>query len=314
MSAAADPRPLVSVLVPLYRHAGYVRECLDSVIAQPGSVRLELLLIDDASPDGSHALAAARLAEADAVARFERIECRAKPINRGAPDSLNQGLALARGDFIAIVNSDDRWAPQRLPTMLAAMQDAGAPFAYSAVRPFSDRPHRPHAGFLQLLDFIDYVAPQLPARSFAYLGHNCAITTGNFVMTRAFAERVGPFADLVLAHDWDWLLRATVHAEPLFVPQRLYDYRLHPANTFAAEQSRAQVEAQVCVTRYLEQVVAAPPPNPHCPNPHHWPELFEHNLRCWGWEELWWRVAHGHQPRGRTERPRTLRRPFHAGA
>lgn len=302
--------PLCSVIVPLYRHEAYVAECLQSVLAQDWP-RLELIVVDDGSPDRSYPTALEWLAQPTAVGRFERIICESKQRNRGAHDSLNRGLALARGDYLAILNSDDRYAPQRLRRMIDALQAAEAPFGYSAVCAFSDAPRVPHAGFLQLLHYIDFVAPQLPARSFAYLGHNCALTTGNFVMTRAFAQRVGEFADLQLAHDWDWLLRATVQAEPLFVAERLYDYRLHDLNTFAAVQDRAQVESQVCVTRYLQQVAAAPPPNASCPNPHHWPGLFEHNLRCWGWESLWWQVAHGHQPRGRTERPRTLRAPFH---
>jgi glycosyltransferase involved in cell wall biosynthesis len=307
---AARPTPLCSVIVPLYKHEAFVAECLESVRNQH-STRMELILVDDCSPDQSYAKALAYLSQPESAARFERIVTEAKRTNRGAHDSLNRGLALARGDYIAIINSDDRFAPRRLVTMIDAMQAANARFAYSAVHAFSTTPKVPHEGFQKLLQFIDFIAPQLPSRSFAYLGNNCALTTGNFVMTRDFAHIVGEFANLQLTHDWDWLLRATIHEEPLFVAERLYDYRLHDANTFASVQAKAAVESQVCVTRYLQQIAAAPPPNALCPNPHHWPGLFEHNLRCWGWESLWWQIAHGHQPLGRTERPRTWQRPFH---
>lgn len=301
---------LCSVIVPLYKHESYINECLESVLTQDGP-RMELLLVDDCSPDRSYPAALERLSRPDATRRCERIVSESKRVNRGAHDSLNRGLALAQGDYVAIINSDDRYAPQRLSRMISAMQAAGSSFAYSAITPISDTPRVPHGGFLNLLHFIDQVAPQLPSRSFAYLGNNCAWTTGNFVMTRAFAQKVGEFADLKLTHDWDYLLRATVYEEPLFVPERLYYYRLHDANSFSRLQALAHAESQACVTRYLQQIVAAPPPNPLCPNPHHWPGLFEHNLRCWGWESLWWQIAYGHQPYGRTERPRTLRRPFH---
>jgi glycosyltransferase involved in cell wall biosynthesis len=307
VSTQAVDDVLCSVIVPVYQHENFIAECLESVLAQSGP-RLELLLVDDGSTDRSYAVAQELLTRPGNPAKFQRIVCETKRVNRGAHDSINRGLALARGDFIAIINSDDLFAPQRLQRMIGQMLAHGSNFAYSAVSPFSQAPRTPQDDLLAQLHFIDITAAQLPSRSFAYLGKNCAWTTGNFVMRRPFAEKVGEFAPLKLTHDWDYLLRATIFEEPLFVPERLYHYRLHQANSFSTLQNRAQAESRACISRYLQQLVAAPPPNSKCPNPFDWPGVFEQHLRIWGWENLWWQIAHGHQPYGRTERPRSLRR------
>lgn len=290
---------LCSVIVPLYRHEAYVEEALQSVAAQTYGP-LELIVIDDCSPDASHARAQALCESAGFRQRFTRIVVHRKDANRGAHDSLNEGIAGASGKYLAILNSDDRYHPERLQRMIDAMQRANRAFAYSAVQPLLEAGARMHRGFAQLLHFTDHIAPNLPGRSFALLRHNCALTTGNFVLRRDFAARVGLFSELVLAHDWDYLLRAMALEEPLFVGERLYDYRLHAGNTFSAVADRALAENQVCLTRYFQSVAAEPPPNTDCPNPWHWPGVFELFLRQWGLERLWLRMAHGHVAEGRT--------------
>lgn len=295
--------PLCSVIVPLFRHEQYIEKCLDSVFDQTWGP-LELILIDDCSPDAGFDLACSKLGSLAYQDRFQCITVERKAINAGAHDSINCGMALANGRYVAILNSDDEFHPMRLERMIGQMQTHGRRLAYSDVEAFAEQPMPPHRGFTNMLGFCEHVIPSLPSRSFAYLRHNCALTTGNFVIESDFARQLGPFIDLKLAHDWDYLLRATVHEEPLHIPERLYRYRLHDSNTFNEVESRAHVESEVCITRYFSQLTRVPPPNPLAPNPWHWPGVFEHFLRQWGWENLWQRVAHGYAPSGRTERRR----------
>ena len=101
MSAGA--RPLLSVVVLVYNTAAYLRECFDSLLGQEyGPV--EVIAIDDASTDGS--LAICREYEA----RHPNFRCVSKP-NEGGAVSGNLGISLARGEYVALVDSDDLVTP-----------------------------------------------------------------------------------------------------------------------------------------------------------------------------------------------------------
>src|SRR5690606_14874933 len=98
------PTPLVSVIIPSYNHAPYVRQAVESALAQ--SVRVEVLVRDDASTDESW----------DVLQAIDdpRVRLWRNDVNLGAHETLQRALADARGDYLAILNSDDRYAPDRL--------------------------------------------------------------------------------------------------------------------------------------------------------------------------------------------------------
>ncbi|MGQ0700353.1 MAG: glycosyltransferase family 2 protein [Panacagrimonas sp.] len=307
--------PLCSVIVPVYRHETLLAECLKSVLVQSWP-RIELIVIDDASPDASFDRARELTGSPEYRQRFERIVCERNETNKGAHASFNRGMALAQGEYLFLLNSDDRYHPLRLGRMVAEMADRGSRFAFSGIHPFADGDTPIPESLLGLIAYLDGYAPQLPSLSFAFLRINATVTTGNFAMTRELAQQVGPFIDLKLAHDYDWALRAIAFEEPLYVPERLYDYRLHPTNTFASVAHRARLETEVCFTRYLKMVVEGPVPNKLAPCPLNWPLVFEHYIKLWNLDHLWSRLAHGEAIGGRT-RDKTRRRPqagLHAGA
>lgn len=91
--------PAVSVLVPIYNAEPYLRQCLDALVNQ--TLRdLEVICINDGSTDGSAAIID------EYAARDERIRVISKE-NTGYGDSMNRGLALARGEYVGIVEPDD---------------------------------------------------------------------------------------------------------------------------------------------------------------------------------------------------------------
>jgi len=92
--------PLLSVVVPVYRVEEYLAECLDSILGQ-SFADLELIAVDDASPDGSAAILAAY------AARDSRVRVLSLPVNRGLGAARNAGLAAATGDYVWFVDSDD---------------------------------------------------------------------------------------------------------------------------------------------------------------------------------------------------------------
>ena len=111
--------PLVSVLIPAYNHEQFILECLDSVGAQEG-VRMELLVIDDGSSDGT-----ARVAEAwieRSSHHFERAEIRSRP-NQGICSTLNELVAWSTGDYACLLASDDALLPRGVASRVDYLED-----------------------------------------------------------------------------------------------------------------------------------------------------------------------------------------------
>ena len=94
-----DTKPLLSIVVPIYKVEQHLPMCLDSLVAQTyGNV--EIILVDDGSPDGSGAICDAY------AARDSRIKVIHKP-NGGVSSARNAGLAAVTGDLIGFVDGDD---------------------------------------------------------------------------------------------------------------------------------------------------------------------------------------------------------------
>lgn len=93
------PRPLISLVVPIYNVENYLRMCLDSIANQTYS-NIEILLVNDGSPDGSAAICQEFVAR---DSRFHYIEKE----NGGLSDARNVGIARAQGEFLSFVDSDD---------------------------------------------------------------------------------------------------------------------------------------------------------------------------------------------------------------
>lgn len=109
-------QPLISVIVPVYNVEGYVQPCLDALLAQTW-LKLELVLIDDASTDGSGGVCEA------CAARDSRVRVVRFPENRGLSAARNEGVSRASGAYIVFVDSDDYVEPELLKTLYRALAE-----------------------------------------------------------------------------------------------------------------------------------------------------------------------------------------------
>lgn len=101
---------LISVIIPVYKAEAYIKQCLDSVLAQTHK-RLEIILVDDGSPDDSGTIC-------DAYAQKDiRIKVIHKE-NGGASSAKNAALDIATGEYIGFVDSDDQIHPQMYELLL----------------------------------------------------------------------------------------------------------------------------------------------------------------------------------------------------
>jgi CDP-glycerol glycerophosphotransferase len=106
--------PLISVIIPVYDVAAYLPECLDSVLGQDGDV--EVIAVDDASPDDCGALLA------DRAAADRRLHVVHLAVNGGPGPARNAGLARATGEYVWFVDADDRLADGALAAVTAGLR------------------------------------------------------------------------------------------------------------------------------------------------------------------------------------------------
>lgn len=119
--------PVVSIVTPVHNGAAFIRETIASVQAQTRG-DWELLVVDDASEDGS-ATIVEELAAEDSRIRIIRLER-----NGGAAVARNAGIRAAQGRYIAFLDSDDWWVPKKLEKQVRFMEEEQCGFSFTGLR------------------------------------------------------------------------------------------------------------------------------------------------------------------------------------
>ncbi|MBO6307893.1 MAG: glycosyltransferase family 2 protein [Oribacterium sp.] len=112
--------PLISVIIPVYNVAPYLREALDSVVNQTYR-HLEILVIDDGSTDESSQICDEYLFDPRIIVLHQK--------NCGLSNARNNGLDVATGKYIAFLDSDDAWHPSFIEELLSAIERTGSDLA-----------------------------------------------------------------------------------------------------------------------------------------------------------------------------------------
>ncbi len=116
---------LVSIITPSYNSSSLIPETIESVLAQ-SEINWEMIIVDDCSTDSS----------VEIIQSFAEYDSRIKLIqlteNSGAAVARNKGIKAAKGRYIAFLDSDDAWSPEKLEKQLAFMQANDYPFTFAA--------------------------------------------------------------------------------------------------------------------------------------------------------------------------------------
>ncbi len=252
-----DAAPLVSVLIPSFNHARFIRQALRSVFSQTYA-RLELVVIDDGSTDSSPNVIRDELSRCSMPHKFISRE------NRGAPATLNECVALASGRYINALNSDDLFTPTRIEEMVRAIHESGAEWGFSRCALIDNEGN--------LATDADHRAPKIrmhfaategsEAISHQFLLGNPVISSGNIFASRNLVHEIGGFSDYRYAHDWAFCLNASWYSEPVFVNAELYRYRLHDSNTISEANNAAAGEGYLILSRYCQRAETQTAMNP----------------------------------------------------
>ena len=122
---------LVTIITPSYNSKRFIKECIDSVLAQTYQ-NWEMIIVDDRSKDDSVEYIW------ELIKNEDRIKLIPLDINVGAAEARNKALEIAKGRYIAFLDSDDIWFPQKLEKQLNFMTQNNYAFTFSSYIPFSE--------------------------------------------------------------------------------------------------------------------------------------------------------------------------------
>lgn len=214
--------PSVSVLIPSYNHLRFLPACLESVWGQTFS-DYEIVVVDDGSADGSVEYLRAC---GDRIRLFEQE-------NQGTYATLNRCAREAKGAYLAILNSDDLWMPNKLAAQVAILDSkpevglvhTGGIFVDSEGRETKENPF----GFA-------WPSTESGRVLEAMILHNHVVASSVLLRRDAF-EREGGFDErLYGSGDWDMWLRVSKRWEFAYVAERLTGYRIHEEMASAKKQ------------------------------------------------------------------------------
>lgn len=206
--------PLVSVCIGAYNRKDHIRECVDSALAQTWPKK-EVIVVDDASTDGTRGIL---------QAYGDSIRLILRETNSGmCPITRNQAAAAARGDYVALLDSDDRWYPEKLSKQVA----------FLAANPAVPLCHT-------LCDVMDLQSRVVGVRHgagvvpptgmiFERLLEHCWVTISTVMMRRSLFDEIGGFNEDpesgIIGEDIDFFLRVARKYPIGLVGEVLASYR-----------------------------------------------------------------------------------------
>lgn len=193
----------VTTVIPAYNSEQYIAEAIDSVVAQRG-VAAEIVVVDDGSTDETRSIV---------QSYGDRVRLLSQE-NRGPAAARNYGTSVARGEWIAFLDSDDAWLPEKLARQLALV-DRTVGMVYTDRRNFGDIGRVRERGSQSFTLWEGDIFEPLLLSNF--------ITTSSALIRKDWFDRLGGFdEELMVCEDWDLWLRfaaaggiARVCREPL---------------------------------------------------------------------------------------------------
>lgn len=197
--------PLISVIIPVYNRRDVIGRAVESVLAQT-CTDCEVLVVDDGSNDDTREFLQQEFGQRQSM---RVLRCDA---NSGVSAARNSGLAVARGEWMAFLDSDDEWKPRKLERQLEALNETGLKVCHTeeiwvrnGVRVNPHKHHRKYGGriFLQAVPL-------------------CVMSPSSIVIHRSVFDRIGHFDEsLPACEDYDFFLRLTCRYDVVYLEEGL---------------------------------------------------------------------------------------------
>jgi glycosyltransferase involved in cell wall biosynthesis len=203
----------VSAIIPTYNYARYVAAAVESVLAQ-NFKDLEIVVVDDGSTDDT----------IDTLRPFaERIRY-IPQAHRGLAAARNAGIRSSRGQYLAFLDSDDLWLPDKVSMQVGRLDvEAAVGLVYTEATLFNDKSPTEISHSFWSEHPSGKILPSL-------LRHN-VVPSPTPMVRRELFDQVGPFDERLNAcEDWDMWIRIAQVSEFAYVDRVLAKYRVHSAN------------------------------------------------------------------------------------
>lgn len=204
--------PKVSVIIATHNRAHFLRDAVESVLAQTYQ-DWELIVIDDGSTDGTREIVASYVRSHPEIRYFYQV-------NQGAPRSRARSIGLAKGEYLAFLDDDDLFLPHKLSHQVEYLErhpDVGLVYSY--------------------VNLVDYKKkfigkwPVTPARNFLELVKECTIQPNSLLVRRECLDRLGTFCtSLKRCDDYEMWLRIGRFYAIAFLAEPVGLYRRHKGN------------------------------------------------------------------------------------
>jgi glycosyltransferase involved in cell wall biosynthesis len=265
MSSAS---PLISIIIPCYNYAAYIRDAIDSILAQTYE-HWEMLIIDDGSKDGTAAIAQ------EYASRDARIAYHYQ-INQGLSAARNTGLALAKGEYVQLLDADDYLAPEKLAIHAGVLQAQP-----EVALVFGDTYNFKHAEVVAERTIVPLhlrmgpISGQGQALAL-HMAHDNMFLPGNPVFRKSLADKIGKFSEQLFSlEDWHFWYRGVLLSASYSYDNRpgtefyarthghnmssnrykMWKYKIH-ARELLIEQMKKQLAAQDTTGLELKSLLA----------------------------------------------------------
>ncbi|MFO8108955.1 MAG: glycosyltransferase family 2 protein [Thermoplasmata archaeon] len=228
----------VSVIIPTYNRSKVLVKAVESVLNQTYE-NFELIIVDDKSKDDT----------ADTVEQFKdpRIKYHRNEINLGGSGSRNVGIELAKGEFIAFLDDDDQWLPEKLERQVEVLKKASA--GCCGV----------YTGLTKYRNGKPLTKKMIPRDGMIFndlLWENIIGSTSVIMLRKKSIIDVGGFTqDLPASQELDLYLRLAKKYEFKCVPESLVVYHIHQDNQITSDYSKKVFARKYIYNKYRDHII-----------------------------------------------------------
>jgi len=229
--------PIVSVVCLCYNHAPFIREALESVLSQTYKP-IELIIVDDASTDGSIDIIQQWIKSHDEVPFI------ANPTNLGNCKAFNRGLALANGKYIIDLSGDDRLAVERVRRGVMVMEErpeVGVQFSDAELIDEAGR----HLGFHS--DRFSHTSiPQ--GKIFRDILSRYFINSPTMMIRKSLLDELGGYDESLSYEDFDFWVRSSPKTDYIYIAEALVQRRVLRDSMGKQQYGRGSAQQQSTLT------------------------------------------------------------------
>lgn len=228
-------KPLVSVICISYQHKPFIQEALNSLLSQTYD-NIELIILDDASSDGSDELL-------EELVKEKKHELIIHKMNQGYTKTFNEGLALANGEFIIDFALDDVMLPEFIEKSIDAFTDDNTGVVFSNAD-YIDKDSKHLANHTAELIRKKMIKSVPEGDVFEWMLRRYFVCTPTMVIRREVFDRLGGYDDSLAHEDLDFWIRSS----------RIWQYKYIDQVLFKKRKLKTSMSAQRHMHHYNEQM------------------------------------------------------------